>query len=168
MKRVAAMVCVWGMLCGILVGCKREATPITQPVTAGFRCDVRAEYGDMSLKGQLERGTDGVLSVELAEPPTLSGMRVSWDGETMTLTLGGMQVPVNADRVPQGALVRSLLSALAAAPADGEVTDEGVVASGEADGRAYTVVYAPDTGLLQSLRVPQDDLTVMFEHVTTI
>ncbi len=152
----------------MLFGCGKSRGDAAQPVTAGFTCEVSIAYRDMTLKGQLSRVQDGRLLVTLSEPPSLSGMAISWDGKEMAMELGGLRVPVNAENVPQGALVKSLLTVLTAAPAAGEITDEGYVVQGEADGKAYTIVCAPDTGLIRSLSVPDDGLTVTFNETALL
>lgn len=152
----------------MLFGCGKSRTDAAKPVTAGFTCAVDIAYRDLALKGQLSREQDGRLLVSLTEPPSLSGMAVSWDGEEMAMELGGLRVPVNAENVPQGALIKSLMTVLANAPSNGELTDEGYTVNGEIDGKAYTIICAPDTGLIRSLSVPDDDLTVTFSETALL
>ncbi len=152
----------------MLVGCRKHGDDAAQPVTTGFTCEVSIAYQDMTLKGQLSRVQDGRLLVSLSEPPSLSGMAISWDGKEMAMELAGLRVPVNAANVPQGALMKSLLTVLTAAPSAGELTDEGYVVQGEIDGKAYAIVCAPDTGLIRSLSVPDDELTVTFKETALL
>ncbi len=168
MKRVCAVVCGTFLTVLLMAGCGKGGLAAAKPVTAGFSCGVTADYRGMAVKGTLSRTQDGRLRMHITQPPTLSGMVVNWDGKAMTMELGGMQVPVNAAKVPQGALVKSLLSVLTAAPKEGEMTDDGYVLEGEVDGKAYTIVCAPDTGLIRSLRVPEDELTVTFENTALL
>ncbi len=157
------------VLCAVMLfGCGKHRDDAATPVTAGFTCEVGIDYRGMALKGQLSRVQDGRLLVTLSEPPSLSGMAISWDGKEMAMEIGGVRVPVNAANVPQGALMKSLLTVLAAKPDAGEVTDEGYVVQGEIDGKAYTVVCAPDTGLIRSLSVPDDELTVTFSETALL
>ncbi len=122
----------------------------------------------MTVKGTLTRQTDGVLCVQLTEPPTLRDVAVSWDGQTMTMSLGGVNIPVDAAKVPQGALVRQVLSALTATPTGSQISDTGVIFTGTVDGKEYTITCAPDTGLIRALAIPQDRLTVSFENTKRI
>lgn len=151
-----------------LFGCGKRRDDAAQPVTTGFTCEVNIAYRDLTLKGQLSRSQDGRLLVTLIEPPSLSGMAISWDGKEMAMELGGLRVPVNADNVPQSALIKSLLSVLTAEPIDGEMAEEGYTIQGEVDGKDYTIVCAPDTGLIRSLSVPEDELTVTFSEVSLL
>ncbi len=156
-------------LCAVMLfGCGKRRDDAAQPVTTGFTCEVSIAYRDLALKGQLSRSQDGRLLVTLTDPPSLGGMAISWDGKEMAMELGGLRVPVNAQNVPQGALVKSLLSVLTTAPADGEMAEEGYVIQGEADGKAYTLVCAPDTGLIRSLSVPEDELEVTFSEISLL
>ena len=152
----------------MLFSCGKRRDDAAKPVTAGFTCEVGIDYRGMTLKGQLSRTQDGCLLVTLSEPPSLSGMAISWDGEEMAMEIGGVRIPVNAANVPQSALIKSLLTVLAVQPAAGEITDEGYVVQGEIDGKAYTIVCAPDTGLIRSMTVPDDELTVTFEQTALL
>ena len=165
--RIPFVVCATLCCALLLVGCGKSRSEAAKPVTAGFRCQVSITYRDKQLEGQLSRVQDGRLQMLLSEPPSLSGMAINWDGKEMTMELGGVQVPVNAANVPQSALIKSLLSVLSTQPTDGELTDEGYTVRGEVDGKAYTIVCAPDTGLIRSLSVPEDEMTVTF-HGTTL
>lgn len=157
------------LLCtAMLFGCGKRRNDAATPVTAGFTCEVGIVYRGLDLKGELSRTQDGRLLVTLSEPPSLSGMAISWDGKEMAMELGGMRVPVNAANVPQGALMKSLLTVLTASPTAGKITDEGYVVQGEVDGKAYTIVCAPDTGLIRSLSVPDDELTVTFNETALL
>ncbi len=164
MKQMLSIVCAVGLLCGGLVGCGKKQEAVT-PVTTGFSCEVSADYRGLQLKGTLERSADGQLRVSVSEPPTLRDVVVRWDGEEMAMELGGIRIPVNAELVPQGALIKSLLAVLSATPTAGEATESGYTHSGDIDGKAYTLVCAPDTGLLCALSVPEDELAVTFEKV---
>lgn len=153
------------ILCAaLLFGCGKRRNDAAQPVTTGFTCEVSIAYRDLALKGQLSRSQDGRLLVTLTEPPSLGGMAISWDGKEMAMELGGLRVPVNAENVPQSALIKNLLSVLTAEPTNGEMTEEGYTVQGEADGKAYTLICAPDTGLIRSLSVPEDELEVIFSE----
>ncbi len=157
------------VLCAaMLFGCGKKPDDAATPVTAGFTCEVGIAYRGMNLKGQLSRAQDGRLLVTLSEPPSLGGMAISWDGEEMAMELGGLQIPVKAENVPQSALIKSLLSVLTTEPTDGELADEGYTVQGEVDGKAYTIVCAPDTGLIRSLSVPDDELTVTFNETALL
>lgn len=144
---------------------KANAAP---PITDGFTCNVAITYHQTELDGTLSRTADGKLSVSFSKPATLSGMTVNWDGEEMTLQLGSLNVPVNAQNVPQGALIKRLLSVLTVQTEDGELTEQGYTVSGDIDGLAYTVVYDAESGLIRSVSAPNEDLQVVFSDVKQI
>ena len=157
---VVIVVAVIGGL-AFLSGRKQEVNA-AQPVTDGFTCAVEIDYRQLSLKGQLSRMADGRLLATFSEPSSLSGVAISWDGEDMAMEIGGLSVPVSADNVPQGALVKSLLTVLTAELTDGETTQDGVTYTGDVDGKTYTVVCDRDTGFMRSVSVPEDELEVTF------
>ncbi len=168
MKRVMVFLVAAAVLCLMVLGCGQDGGSTAEPVTAGFTCAVSVDYAGMALKGQISRTADGRLLTTFSEPASLAGVAISWDGETMAMELGGVTVPVDAAKVPQGALVKSLLTVLTAAPTEGELTEEGYVLEGETDEKTYKIVCAPDTGLIRSLSVPEENLTVMFENTALL
>ena len=165
---------IWVAVIAVVIGVlaflanRKQEVRAAQPVTDGFTCAVAIDYGELSLKGQLSRMTDGRLLATFTEPSSLSGVAISWDGEEMAMELGGLCVPVNADNVPQSALVKSLLGVLTAELVDGEVGHDGVTYSGEIDGKTYTVTCDETTGFIRTLSVPQDGLEVTFSDVTVL
>lgn len=163
MKRRICVVLSLCVVCLILFSsCKREEKGSAKPVVAGFTCGVNITYRALKLNGELTRNADGKLLMTFSEPRSLSGIAISWDGENMAMELGGLSVRVDEAKVPQGALIKSMLRVLTAQPTDGTVTEEGYVMTGEVEGKAYTLVCEPDTGFLRSLSVPEDELSVTF------
>ena len=161
--RVLVLTIAVGMISLLTAGCGTQKTePV--PVTDGFRCEAAVTYRDMEICGTLYRQTDGKMAVTFSAPKSLSGVTVGWNGEEMTLELAGMSIAVSPEKVPHSALVKSLLDVLASPQTAGEMTDEGYVLTGEADGRAYTLVCDPQTGLPRSLSVPDDEISAVFTN----
>jgi hypothetical protein len=147
----------------LMSGCVgRHPDNTAHPVTYGFSCSAVIQYHELELQSQLSRESGGKLQLAFSAPKSLKGVVLGWDGESMTMKLGGMSVAVPTERVPQGALIQRILQVLAATPADGTVTDEGYVMSGTVDELAYTLVCDPQTGLPRSLSVPSEELEAVF------
>ncbi len=137
------------------------------PVTTGFECDADLTYRDMQVKGHLTRLTTGTLTLDVTEPETLKGMTMQWDGETVSVKMYGLSFGVDPAAVPQTALGKSLLAALDAAlhPAgEGQVTESGLVTSGEAAGGSFTITSDPETGSLLALEIPSAELKATFSN----
>ena len=160
----------WLALIGLTVlvfvgGCATEADAPQPPTTDGFSCSVTADYDGLKIIGDLRRETGKSLTLTLKEPATLSGAVLSWDGKALTATIHGLSATVDANDVPQAAMMPLLLNALddAAQVTDGgERTAEGWQFSGEWEGHTYTLVSDPITGHLLALRVPSVPLSVSF------
>ena len=137
------------------------------PVTTGFECDADLTYGDMQVKGHLTRLTTGTLIMDLEEPDTLKGMTMQWDGETVSVKMYGLSFGVDPSVLPETALGKSVLTALDAAlhpDGEGEVTDKGLVTSGQAAGGTFTITSDPETGNLLSLEMPSAELSATFSN----
>ena len=153
----------------LLCGCARtHPDNAAAPVTNGFTCQASIHYHELELQGQLSRQTDGKLLMAFTAPKSLTGITLGWDGNHMTMELGGMGVAVPTEKVPQGALIQRLLQVLCAPHTNGTVTDEGYVVTGEIDGQPYTFVCDPDTGLPRSLSLPEEELEAVFSQASLL
>jgi hypothetical protein len=151
-------------VCVLLGGC---ATPATAqpPTTNGFTCRVTADYDGLVFAGSLQRKAGESLTLAVQEPTTLQGLTLSWDGQALTAAIHGISATVDAQKIPQAAVMPLLLNVLDAAAetaTDGEKTADGWQLSGEWEGTAYTLVSDPQTGNLISVSVPSVPLTVRF------
>ena len=147
------------------VGCGGNK-PSTTPVTDGFTCRTAIQYREMAVEGDLTCSEAGQMELTFTLPKSLQGITLGWDGEAMTMQLGGMRMDLPVEKVPQGALIRCLLQVLTAAHPHGTVTDEGYVITGETEGVAYALVCDPTSGLPRSLSVPQEELEATFTEIT--
>lgn len=169
MKRILLQVSVWlcclGML--LLMGCAAGKEEM-QPVTKGFTCRATIEYRELALDGQLTRLDSGKLQLTFNRPASLNGITIGWDGETMTMELGGVSINIAEDKVPESALIKGLLQVLTTKVADGVASKEGYVFTGEVDGQAYTLVCDTATGLPRSLSVPENELHASFTETSLL
>ncbi len=164
MKRVLSQLSVW-VCCVLLlvglVGCTATREK-TEPVTSGFTCLAEISYRELELGGQLTRYDDGKMVLTFAEPASLSGLSVGWNGRDMTMELSGMSIAIAEEKVPQSALIKALLHVLSADMTGGEREDDAYVINGTVDGVAYTLVYDAVTGLPRSLSMPDNELEARF------
>lgn len=162
MKRIVSLLLAGMLIAGSLAGCGNAGGRPAEPVTDGFSARMTAAVGDWNAAGALTCTADGKLTLTLEKPASLYGVTVGWNGRALTMELGSMSVDVDPDKVPNGALIKSLLRVLTATPDTGTLTDEGYVQTGTADGAAYTATYDPETGLIRALSVPEQALTADF------
>lgn len=164
MKRVLLQLSVW-MCCALmlvgLVGCTVTREGV-QPVTSGFTCLAEISYRELELGGQLTRYDDGKMVLTFAEPASLSGLSVGWDGRNMTMELAGMSIAIEESKVPQSALIKGLLHVLSADLTDGEREDDVYVITGTVDSMEYTLTCDAATGLPRSLSMPENELEARF------
>ncbi len=170
MKRVLLQLTVWAccalMLVG-LVGCTSTGKEV-QPITSGFTCLAEISYRELELGGQLTRYDDGKMVLTFAEPSSLSGLSVGWNGKDMTMELGGMSIAISEDKVPQSALVKGLLHVLSAEAADGVPEDDEYIFTGTVDGMDYILSCDAATGLPRSLSMPDNELQARFSQVRAL
>ncbi len=157
-----------GLLLGlvlVLTGCR--GVTATQPISEGFTCAMQATYRDLKVSGTLTRDGAGRLGLTFDEPSTLKGLTVRWDGETVTLSLGGMSFSVNPDAVPERALGEEIVSAFdTALRGEGKRTTENgkLTVEGNGPNGAYTLAFDAETGEPLSLSVPALPLAATFSN----
>lgn len=166
MNRLCWRLCA--VLCAalLLAGC--GAPSAVSPITDGFTCRAAMQYGDMTVEGDLTCTREGGASLTFALPPSLQGITLVFNDSGMAMELGGMQLTVPADAVPQEALIRGLAAVLSATHPTGVLTDEGYVIRGETEGGTYTLVCDPASGLPRSLSIPSQQLEAVFTDVAAV
>lgn len=167
MKRLCACLLTFLFPALALIGCSK-APEKSAPVTAGFSCRMDASFGDMTVSATLSKPDADSLSLKFEKPAALSGIVLARSEEGLAMTLAGMRIQLTADKVPQGALLESLFEALSGPLSAGKQTDEGYTVTGEADGKAYTVVFDPATGMPRRLSVPADSLEAVFSEAVSL
>lgn len=153
------------------LSCAKTGKKAEKPVTTGFSSDVNVQYGDMTVKGHIQRSTAGTMTMDVQEPETLKGLSMVWNGESVSLKLHGLSFNVNPDTVPQSALVKSVLQTLDSAmplKEDGELTDEGLLTTGSGPAGDFTLLSDPETGNLKQLSIPSIDLVATFSNFTLV
>lgn len=158
-----ALLCVFSIC---LMGCDNTQEEDFIPVTAGFSCRFTVDYRELALQGELKRFSSGKLVLTFSQPQSLDGVTIGWDGENMSMELAGMSVSVSPDKVPESALIKSLLGVLQAKPDNVMLTDEGYVMEGNVENFAYTLVCDGQTGLPISLSMPENELMAVFSEAT--
>ncbi|MCL2884372.1 MAG: hypothetical protein FWF49_02655, partial [Oscillospiraceae bacterium] len=148
----------------LLSACKGASSGAQKPTLTSFSCQAAITYQGLTIKGKLSRQAAGTLTLDITEPPSLAGMTMSWDGQTVTLKMNGLSFGVDPATVPQTALGKVIINALDAAVGkkDGTLTPSGYEVSGSDAGGSFTLVSDPDTGALLTLTVPSADLTAVF------
>lgn len=159
------LICAFAAVFLLVGGCAATADAPQPPTTDGFSCRVTADYDGLAFVGDLRRETGKSLTLTVTDPATLSGLTLAWDGKSLTAAMHGITATVDANSIPQAAVMPLLLNVLdtAAKLTDGgEKTADGLSFSGEWDGYQYTLVSDPETGNLISLAVPSAPLTLTF------
>ncbi len=165
MKRFCAFLLPVLLLVTLTACGKRGGTVL--PITGGFSARVAIAYGEQSLEGKLDVGDDGGLTLAFSAPKTLAGITLGWNGEQMTVQMGDVTVDVDPERVPESALMKSLLEVSndVRALMQGEGLPNGYAVSRTVDGMTYTLTFDPDSGFPSSLVVPDQQLNATFTEV---
>lgn len=143
----------------LLTGCGKAASP---PVTDGFRCAVTLRYDETVYEGTLERQTAQSGTLVLTAPLAVEGLTMTWTGEEVTLSYGGMELKLNEEQLPVGAAIKVMCRALDSCAE--RVQKEGAAAdmSGELAGTPFTMAFDTDNGYPLSLELPSVPLVVTF------
>lgn len=148
-------------------GCRQAGADFhtAQPVATGFSCMVQGQYGEWPVAGRMERSGAGMLTLTLSEPEAIAGVTLQWDGVDMTAEWHGVSWSLDASKVPQAALGRGVLESLDAVvygTADCRASGDRLTVTGQTDGGTFTLTVDAATGVLQSLTVPEQALTLTF------
>ena len=168
-RRLSAVCAVLACFVLLLSSCSHGAAGTTAPTFTGFSCKDDIAYRDMKVKGRLSRVSAGTLTLEIEEPSTLSGMKLSWDGEQVRVNMLGLSVELDPADIPASALGSALVDTLDTAlrVQDQAVFSDGVMKlDGECAAGSYTVTSDPATGALLTVAVPDLELRASFADFT--
>ena len=156
----------------LILGCNRTAATGHLPIAVGFSCEAEGTLKGDPIAGTIERSGAGLLRMALTQPDDLNGLVMTWDGQTVTLEMLGMQWSLDPEKVPRAALGKRVMQSLDAvvySAADGVLTEDGrlkTVGNAEA-GVPYTLYSDPETGALLSLEIPSEELYLVFSDFKT-
>lgn len=161
------------LLTAVLVctACNSSANEPEKPVTTGFECDVNMTYQDMQVKGHLTRESAGTLQITFTEPAGLDGMSMQWDGENVTMKMGGISFGVDPSAIPQSALGKGLLDALDAgfrSSESGQMTEKGLATTGDSVNGQFEILSDPENGQLLSMQIPELNVAATFSNFKAI
>ena len=151
----------------LLLGCNRTASAGHLPIAVGFSCNAEGTLKGDPIAGSIERSGAGLLRMSLTQPDELNGLTMTWDGQTVTLEMMGLQWSLDPEKVPRAALGKRVLQSLDAVvytTTDGVLTEDGRLKTvGDADtGVPYTLYSDPESGALLSLEIPSEELYLVF------
>lgn len=152
--------CIVLCLVLVLTAC---STSTVSPVTSGFRCQVSITYDDLSAQATLERSEQGVTVLSFLSPRELDGFALSYDGQAVTVSYRGIELPLGDQVLPTSA-VRVIDDALACCT----VAESTVEFNGECDGGRFTVTFDPQSGFPTELYIESLDLRVFFTEWETL
>lgn len=125
----------------LLVGCSKAPTDeVTLPPCFSTETEITVE--DTVYGAILSRYADGCWKVELTEPAAVKGLIFNISGENTEVAFDGLRFTFDTSRFPVGSVVSAAvgyLDRLAASPFTVINGEEQCLASGELDGKSYTL-----------------------------
>lgn len=156
MRRIGAV----GVLCLCLLfgGCRKDGA---LPNTTSFSCAVLFSGEEFSVAANMTRSGVGQMTLECTAPPSLAGLKVMQNGETVTLCRDGIKTEVSPSDLPDEAMFLELCRVLDAVALKTDLPPSDRV-QGTCRGVPYTLEYDPQTGNLRVLSVPNRHFSVEF------
>lgn len=156
MRRIKAAVAL--CLCLLIGGCKNAKI---LPQVTSFSCAVLISCGDFSVSADMVRAGVGQMTLSCKAPPTLAGLRVIQDGETVTLSQNGLETVTSPTAFPDEATFLCLCRVLDTVALKTDLSPSGCV-QGTCRDEPYTLEYDSKTGFLTALYLPNRDFSVEF------
>jgi hypothetical protein len=152
--------------CGKLAGEKGSVKP---ELGNSWTVDSNIKYGDLDATAKITRNGKNIWDVEFASPNSLSGVRLSFNGDDVNASYKGLSFSVPKSALPYKALLGTLFTAVdELAEKDnikGEVKDGVVIIEGKSENGNYKLGLDAKTGNLKSFEVPDYKAIVNFENM---
>jgi hypothetical protein len=153
--------------CGKLAGEKGSVKP---ELGNSWTVDSTIKYGNLDATAKITRNEKNNWDVEFASPNSLSGVRLSFNGDDVNASYKGLSFSVPKSALPYKTLLGTLFTAVDdLAEKDnikGGVKDGIVTIEGKADSGNYKLGLDAKTGNLKTFEVPDYKATVQFENMT--
>ncbi|MBZ4670615.1 MAG: hypothetical protein JG769_919 [Oscillospiraceae bacterium] len=170
-KKIAAgflsLVCIF-MLCS----CKGEKTSATPDLNKLFTGTASIACGDFTAEATINRLGNGMWDVEFTSPKTLSGVKLSFNGDEITASYLGLKFTVPKDTAPVKGVLRMLFDAVdkTSEKADTVCTqkDGQMILDGEINSEKFKIIFNKETGALSAFEVPDKDLKIEFSSYSEI
>lgn len=174
MKKLAAI-----FLCACLMigatACKSKDTPKSPELDRLFTCTAEMTYDKFEATATVNRLGNGLWDVEFSAPKTLSGVKLSYDGENLTAAYKGFTFTVPKDSLPIKNMLTLFFNAIdknvIAAEMPCTVTDGVTTFTGESALGATNAAFSlslDSSNKLLAFEMPDEKLSVVFSNYVII
>lgn len=159
-KRSIAVILTIILLC-LLTGCKtiKNVVKAKSPdLNKSFTAEVVIDYDGSEIKGIVTRYGTGLWAMEITEPKSMAGLKINYDDDGVTASLGELNFNIPLEQVSNNAIFAQLFNAIDSAAALNELdyaqTENGVTYTGNTDYGTYILTFNPDNYTLTDISLP--------------
>lgn len=173
MKVQRRCVSLLGLLLALLLiaagFCACNGATVENPpdLTRGFTCNADIKYGDVVLSAGINRVGSGAWDVEVMEPASLKGMKLTYQNGDVSVSYLGMTITLPEDSLPVKTAAGLLFDALdnAAEGTGTSFTQNGdtISVNGSTGDNKYALTLDKKSGALLSFSMPNFALDAAFK-----
>lgn len=136
-----------------------------------FSAVMNISLDKLNADGTITRLSDGNWEAEFESPNTLSGVKLSFEGNNVTASYKGLNFSVPRSAIPVKAMLTNLISAVDSAAREEELQgteNEGLLnINGSLDGGDYTL-SVDSNGNIHTFEMPNNLLKIAFSDVNSV
>lgn len=133
-----------------------------------FTCSSEIRYGDFEMSAELKRLGDSMWEVEFSAPKTLAGVKLTYNGDTISASYKDLSFSIPQDAAPVKAVFTMIFRTIDKSAAQPELPfteEDGVlVFEGENDYGKFFISTDKETGDFIGFNMPDYDLEVTCEN----
>ncbi len=162
-----SVICVLMLCC-----CKGEKTSAAPDLNKLFTGTASIACGDFTAEATINRLGNGMWDVEFLSPKTLSGVKLSFNGDEITASYLGLKFTVPKDTSPVKGVLRLLFDAVDKSSEKPDMVctekDGKIIFDGEINSEKFKIMFNKETGGLSGFEVPDKDLKIEFSSYSEI
>lgn len=173
MKKLLASMLVC-MIVFAVVSCSspmKQTTKRQNNLNTQFSAVMNVSLDKLNADGTITRFSDGNWEAEFDSPNTLSGVKLSFEGNNVSASYKGLNFSVPRSAIPVKAMLTNLISAVDTAAREEELQgseSEGLLnITGSLDGGDYTL-SVDSNGNIHTFEMPNNLLKIAFSDVNSV
>jgi|GEM_PF-3592388 hypothetical protein len=169
-QKIAAALLFIILILVLCLSCSRPSAPASgkPDIPADISVSANIDYKGKNYKANIVK-TASTYAVEITDPPTLKGLKWSFDGVNTEISYKGIKTDLGDKSLLSGAISNAVIGAINNAAGDSGVKvaagGNSYSISGKTESGNYVLSVDKTTGEIKKLEIPDIDFSALFSGI---